>query len=54
MHRRASLERLGVTVVHLTPRKLREPAEPQVSVLRAALLRAATGEPPGYLVVLPR
>jgi hypothetical protein len=54
MRRRASLERLGVTVLHLTPRKLREPAEPQVSLLRATLLRAAAKDPGGYLVVLPR
>ncbi|MEV4438696.1 hypothetical protein AB0K09_06670 [Streptomyces sp. NPDC049577] len=52
--KREHLERLGVTVVHVTPRKLRESAEQQAAVVRTALMASADREPPAYLVVLPR
>lgn len=52
--KRERLERLGVTVVHLTPRKLREAAEQQATVVRTALMAADDREPAAYLVVLPR
>ncbi|MFE2047122.1 hypothetical protein ACFXAS_01200 [Streptomyces sp. NPDC059459] len=52
--KREHLERLGVTVVHLTPRKLRDGAEHQATVVRTALMAAADREPAAYVVVLPR
>ncbi|MFC8076278.1 hypothetical protein ACFUN8_12170 [Streptomyces sp. NPDC057307] len=52
--KREHLERLGVTVVHLTPRKLRDSMELQSTVVRTALLAAADREPPARVVVLPR
>ncbi|MFJ3433624.1 hypothetical protein ACIPMU_08690 [Streptomyces cyaneofuscatus] len=52
--RRDRLERLGVTVVHLTPRKLREAMDQQATVVRTALMAADDREPAAYLVVLPR
>ncbi|MFJ3100134.1 hypothetical protein [Streptomyces sp. NPDC086835] len=52
--KREHLERLGITVVHLTPRKLRESPEQQATVLRTALMAAADREPAAYVVVLPR
>ncbi|MEV1043593.1 hypothetical protein [Streptomyces sp. NPDC049916] len=52
--KREHLERLGVTVVHLTPRKLREAADQQATVVRTALMAAADREPPAYVTVLPR
>ncbi|KUF14769.1 hypothetical protein [Streptomyces silvensis] len=52
--KREHLERLGVTVVHITPRKLRDATEQQATVLRTALMAAADREPAAYLVVLPR
>ncbi|ARF72556.1 hypothetical protein B7C62_09940 [Kitasatospora albolonga] len=52
--KRERLERLGVTVVHLTPRKLREAMDQQATVVRTALMAADDREPPAYLVVLPR
>ncbi|MFD7918262.1 hypothetical protein ACFV3R_03410 [Streptomyces sp. NPDC059740] len=52
--KRETLERLGVTVVHLTPRKLREAPDQQAAVVRTALVSAADREPSAYLVVLPR
>jgi hypothetical protein len=54
LRRRESMERLGITVVHLTPRKLREAADQQIAVIRTALLQAAGSEPAGYVVVMPR
>ncbi|MFP1627106.1 hypothetical protein ACLB9X_18465 [Streptomyces sp. 5K101] len=53
-HKRDVLERLGVTVVHLTPRKLRDAPEQQAVVVRTALMAAADREPAAYVVVLPR
>jgi hypothetical protein len=52
--KREHLERLGITVVHLTPRKLRESPEQQATVVRTALMAAADREPAAYVVVLPR
>ncbi|MFH8885378.1 hypothetical protein [Streptomyces californicus] len=52
--KREQLERLGVTVVHLTPRKLREAADQQATVVRTALMAAADREPAAYVMVLPR
>ncbi|MFF8470376.1 hypothetical protein [Streptomyces griseus] len=52
--RRERLERLGITVVHLTPRKLREAADQQATVVRTALMATADQEPAAYVMVLPR
>ncbi|WP_416975872.1 hypothetical protein [Streptomyces sp. 4F14] len=52
--KRETLERLGITVVHVTPRKLRESMEQQAMVLRTALLASADRPPSAYVVVLPR
>ncbi|MER5932339.1 hypothetical protein [Streptomyces sp. NPDC002054] len=52
--RREALERLGVTVIHITPRKLRDHAEQQAAVVRTALTASGDRDPAGYLVVLPR
>ncbi|MEU6478807.1 hypothetical protein ABZ858_18305 [Streptomyces sp. NPDC047017] len=53
-HKREHLERLGITVVHLTPRKLREALEQQAAVVRTALMAATDRDPAAYVVVLPR
>ncbi|MFG3099395.1 hypothetical protein ACGFZL_02495 [Streptomyces sp. NPDC048182] len=52
--KREHLERLGITVVHLTPRSLREHPEQQATVVRTALAAAVDREPAAYVVVLPR
>ncbi|OWA20750.1 hypothetical protein [Streptomyces sp. CS057] len=52
--RREHLERLGITVVRLSPRKLREAADQQATVVRTALMAAADREPAAYVMVLPR
>jgi hypothetical protein len=52
--KREALERLGITVVQVTPRKLREWPDLQGAVLRTALLAAAHRPPGAYIVVLPR
>ncbi|MER8092106.1 hypothetical protein [Streptomyces goshikiensis] len=54
VRKRESLERLGVTVIHVTPRKLRDWPEQQAAVVRTALTASVDREPPAYLVVLPR
>ncbi|THA38292.1 hypothetical protein [Streptomyces sp. A1547] len=54
VRKRESLERLGVTVLHITPRKLRDWPEQQAAVVRTALTASADREPAAYLVVLPR
>ncbi|MFD3870755.1 hypothetical protein [Streptomyces sp. NPDC058623] len=54
VRKREALERLGVTVLHLTPRKLRDWPEQQAAVVRTALTAADDREPAAYLVVLPR
>ncbi|WP_327367446.1 hypothetical protein [Streptomyces sp. NBC_01217] len=52
--KREHLERLGVTVVHLSPHKLREAKEQQAVVVRTALMAAADREPAAYVMILPR
>lgn len=52
--KRETLERLGITVVHVTPRKLRESPEQQAEVVRAAMLAAAERAQATHVVVLPR
>ncbi|MFC4331697.1 hypothetical protein ACFPC0_28780 [Streptomyces andamanensis] len=52
--KREHLERLGITVVHLTPRKLRDAMDQQATVVRTALMAAADRDPAAYVVVLPR
>ncbi|CAL9453460.1 hypothetical protein [Streptomyces sp. NPDC057838] len=52
--KREHLERLGITVVHITPRKLRDSPEQQATVVRTALMASADREPAAYVVVLPR
>ncbi|MER5492156.1 hypothetical protein [Streptomyces sp. NPDC002490] len=52
--KRERLEECGITVVHITPRKLRDGAEQQATVVRSALLNAAGREPAARVVVLPR
>ncbi len=54
VRKRETLERLGVTVVHITPRKLRDWPEQQAAVIRTALTASDDREPAAYLVVLPR
>ncbi|MDV9187325.1 hypothetical protein R6L23_03675 [Streptomyces sp. SR27] len=52
--KREHLERLGITVVHLTPRKLREAMDQQATVVRTALMAAPDRQPAAYVAVLPR
>ncbi|MFH8288565.1 hypothetical protein [Streptomyces sp. NPDC018059] len=52
--KREHLERLGITVVHITPRKLRDTAEQQAAVVRTALMASTDRDPAAYVVVLPR
>ncbi|GAB7108431.1 hypothetical protein JCM4814A_67450 [Streptomyces phaeofaciens JCM 4814] len=52
--KREHLERLGITVVHITPRKLRDAMEQQAAVVRTALMAAGDRDPAAYVVVLPR
>ncbi|MFM9370171.1 hypothetical protein [Streptomyces sp. Da 82-17] len=54
VRRREHLEQLGITVVHVTPRKLREGLDQQATVVRTALMAAVDREPAAYVVVLPR
>lgn len=54
VRKRETLERCGVTVLHLTPRKLRDWPEQQAAVVRTALTASDDREPAAYLVVLPR
>ncbi|MEE1774202.1 hypothetical protein PUR34_40040 [Streptomyces sp. JV185] len=51
---REHLERLGVTVVRLSPRRLRDAGEQQAVVVRTALMAAADREPAAYVMILPR
>ncbi|MFI0962147.1 hypothetical protein ACH4S8_12200 [Streptomyces sp. NPDC021080] len=53
-HRRERLERLGITVVHITPRKLRDAMEQQATLVRTALMAANDRDPAAYVVVRPR
>ncbi|MGP4051750.1 hypothetical protein [Streptomyces sp. 2A115] len=52
--KREHLERLGITVVHLTPKKLRDSMEQQATVVRTALMASDDRDPAAYVVVLPR
>lgn len=52
--KREHLERLGITVVHITPKKLRDSLEQQATVVRTALMAATDRDPAAYVVVLPR
>ncbi|WLW54969.1 hypothetical protein [Streptomyces sp. YU58] len=52
--KREHLERLGITVVHITPRKLRDTMEQQAAVVRTALMASGDRDPAAYVVVLPR
>ncbi len=52
--KREHLEQLGITVVHITPRKLRDAAYQQAAVVRTALMAATDRDPAAYVVVLPR
>ncbi|MET8248452.1 hypothetical protein ABZV31_31085 [Streptomyces sp. NPDC005202] len=52
--KREHLERLGITVVHITPKKLRDAMEQQATVVRTALMAAVDRDPAAYVVVLPR
>ncbi|MFF3329524.1 hypothetical protein ACFYWX_08155 [Streptomyces sp. NPDC002888] len=52
--KREHLERLGITVVHLTPKKLHESMEQQATVVRTALMASGDRDPAAYVVVLPR
>ncbi|MEU5362923.1 hypothetical protein ABZ354_05360 [Streptomyces sp. NPDC005925] len=52
--RREYLEGLGITVVHVTPRKLRDASEQQAVVIRTALMASVDRDPAAYVVVLPR
>ncbi|MGW7365701.1 hypothetical protein ACWGI8_20225 [Streptomyces sp. NPDC054841] len=53
-HKREHLERLGITVVHITPKKLRDAPVQQATVIRTALMASPDREPAAYVVVLPR
>ena len=52
--KREHLERLGITVVHITPMKLRDAMEQQAAVVRTALMASGDRDPAAYVVVLPR
>ncbi|KAA0932257.1 MULTISPECIES: hypothetical protein [Streptomyces] len=52
--KREHLERLGITVVHVTPKKLRDSLAQQATVVRTALMASGDREPAAYVVVLPR
>jgi hypothetical protein len=52
--KREHLERLGITVVYITPKKLRDSLEQQAAVVRTALMASADRDPAAYVVVLPR
>jgi hypothetical protein len=52
--KREALEGLGITVVHLTPAKLRESLGQQAAIVRTALMAAVEREPAEYLTVTPR
>ncbi|MFJ9028877.1 hypothetical protein ACIRQP_10190 [Streptomyces sp. NPDC102274] len=54
VRKREHLERLGITVVHLTPRKLREAPDQQATVVRTALMAANDRDPAAQVVILPR
>jgi hypothetical protein len=51
---RERLDALGITLVHLTPVKLRDALEQQAAVVRTALIGSADRTPAAYVVVTPR
>lgn len=51
---RERLERLGIALVRVTPKQLREAPAQQAVVLRTALMAACDHEPAACVVVLPR
>ncbi|MFF3345185.1 hypothetical protein [Streptomyces sp. NPDC002779] len=52
--KREHLERLGITVVYVTPKKLRDAMDQQATVVRTALMASADRDPAACVVVLPR
>jgi len=54
VRRRENLERLGVTVVRVTPRMLRESLEQQATVVRTALMASSDDAQAVCVVVVPR
>ncbi|OEV09576.1 hypothetical protein [Streptomyces nanshensis] len=52
--KREALEVLGITVVHLTPAKLRDSLGQQAAIVRTALMTAVEREPAEYVIVTPR
>ncbi|MPY36429.1 hypothetical protein FNH09_35975 [Streptomyces adustus] len=52
--KREHLERLGITVVHVAPKRLRDAMEEQAAVVRTALMASRDREPAAHVVVLPR
>lgn len=50
---REAMERTGITVVHVTPKKLRDAPEQQAMIVRTALMTAAERAPAEYVVVKP-
>jgi hypothetical protein len=52
--RREHLEHLGITVLQVTPRNLRDASEQQAMVIRTALMAAVDRDPAAHVVVLPR
>jgi hypothetical protein len=53
VRQRERLEALGITLVHVTPAKLRDAVEQQAAVVRTALVAAADQLPAAYVVVTP-
>jgi len=51
---RERLEALGITVVYMTPAKLRDRLEQQATVVRTALAASTDQTPAAYVVVTPR
>lgn len=51
--KREDLEELGITVVHLTPKKLRDALDQQATVVRTALMASSDRTPAAYVVVTP-
>ncbi|MFF8974105.1 hypothetical protein [Streptomyces sp. NPDC014995] len=52
--KREHMERLGITVVYITPKKLRDAMEQQATVVRTALMASGDRDPAAYVMVLPR
>ncbi|GAA3304075.1 hypothetical protein GCM10020295_54270 [Streptomyces cinereospinus] len=54
VRKREHLERLGITVVHITPKKLRDAMAQQATVVRTALMASVDRDPAACVLVLPR